>query len=70
MLEGGADQIIGARSTLRDYLASSPQCSRSRRIIRLGSTRIHHREGQGDEEATEGTTRLDGLITDDVCRLS
>lgn len=48
----------GPGRPLRDGLAGTAQRRRPRRTIRLGRTRIHHREGQGDEAVTEGKAGL------------
>lgn len=48
----------GTRRAVRNDLPSPTERGRSRRLIRLGCTRLHHREGQGDKEASQGTTRL------------
>jgi hypothetical protein len=59
-----------ARRPLRNHLTSSAQRRGQRRPLRLGSTRVHHREGQGHQEAVEGQARLDGhmavLIQDQI----
>lgn len=39
--------IAGPGGSLRDHLTSAAERRRSRRTIRLGSTRLHHRERQG-----------------------
>ncbi len=52
---------IGARGPFRDDLTGVVECGGQRCVVWMGSTRIHHREGQGDEEVTEGQTRLDGV---------
>ena len=56
----GLMRITGPRRPLRDHLTSTAQRCRSRCVVRLGSARLHHREGQGDEAVTKGKARLNG----------
>jgi hypothetical protein len=48
----------GPRGPLRDHLTSAAERHRPRRAIGLGSTRLHHREGQGHQAVIEGQTGL------------
>ena len=54
--------LAGTGRLIRDYITSPAECRGSRCTVRLGSTRVHHRERQGDEEVTEGTARLNGIF--------
>jgi 20S proteasome subunit beta 3 len=55
LLTGGA----GAGRSVRDDITSAVECCGQRYAVGLGSTRLHNRKGQGDEEVIEGKTRLD-----------
>jgi len=56
------DNDIGPRRAVRDYLPMPPERRRQGRPLGLGCIRLHHREGQGHQTVTEGTTGLDGSL--------
>jgi len=49
----------GTRGSIRDNIAGSAKRSGSRLLVRLGRTRLHHREGQGYKAITQRTARLE-----------
>jgi 20S proteasome subunit beta 3 len=54
-------RMPGPRGPVRDHLASVTERCRPGRAVGMGSTRVHHREGQGYQAVIEGQAGLKWL---------